>query len=154
MDAAPEVTNLEPGPAIAIRAQLGLEELPSFFGSAFRELVACGADQISGPPFAIYHSFDPQRIDVEAVMPVRAAVPVQGRIHVIDVAGGPAVVVRHTGPYEELGTAYLSLEHLVADHHRARSAAIREVYLTAPTAPPDQRITLVVQPLHSDEHLA
>ena len=155
MDTAPEITNLEPGPAISIRTQLTMAELAGFFEAAFEELTACAGDQLAGPPFAIYHRFGTTEIDVEAVLPVRSPVAARGRVQSIDVAGGPAVQVRHVGPYEELGTAYMSLEQWLSDHHRARAAAIREVYLTGPTVPPAEHVTLVIQPLgEGDEHAA
>jgi AraC family transcriptional regulator len=151
MDTAPEITNLDPGPAISIRAQLTISELPQFFGAAFGELAAHAGDQIAGPPFAIYHAFGMSQIDVEAVMPVRSAVLGHGRVQAIQLDGGPAVQVRHIGPYEELGTAYMSLEHWISDHHCARAAAIREVYLTEPTVPAAEHVTLVIQPLRDVE---
>ncbi len=147
MDTAPEVIQLEPGPAISIRAQVPLSELPSFFADAFHELAGCGAAQIAGPPFAIYHSFDPARIDVEAVMPVRATVAPIGRVQPVSLTGGPAVQVRHVGPYDQVGSAYQSIERWMTDHQRARAGAFREVYLTEPSVPAAEHITLVIQPL-------
>jgi hypothetical protein len=41
----------------------------------------------------------------------------------------------------------MSLDHWLEDHHRARAAAIREVYLSEPTLPPSDHVTLVIQPL-------
>jgi len=146
-DTTPELTDLHAGPAISIRARIAQSELPRFFGSAFGELAACGADQIDGPPLAIYHSFDPQHIDVEAVMPVRAAVPLRGNVVPIVLTGGPAVQIRHVGPYEELGDAYRTIEQWLEDHHRVKHGSIREVYLSPPADPKDKLVTLVVQPL-------
>jgi AraC family transcriptional regulator len=149
MDTPPELTTLPSGPAIAIRAQVTIAELPGFFGSAFGELAACAADQIAGPPFAIYHAFDPARVDVEAVMPLRAPVAPRGRATPIDLAGGPAVQVRHVGPYEELAASYQTIEAWLAEHHRVRSAPMREVYLTGPSVPPAEHVTLVIQPVQA-----
>jgi len=150
MDSAPEMTNLSGGPAIAIRAQISPTEFATFFGGAFGELVAGGADQIAGPPFARYYTFDPQRIDVEVVMPLRNPRPASGRIHAITLAAGPAVQVRHVGPYESLGEAYRSIDQWIEDHHHHRGEVIREVYMTEPSDPPAGRVTLVIQPLQAD----
>lgn len=147
MDTAPEIIDLAPGPAIAIRTQIPVAELPTFFGSAFCELAACGGDAIAGPPFAIYHSFDPDHVDVEAVVPLRASVAVRGRVHEIPLAGGTAVQVRHVGPYDQLGEAYHFLDQWLTDHHQVAADAVREVYLTAPTVPADEHVTLVIQPI-------
>ena len=147
MDNPPEVTALVPGPAIAIRGQVSLAQLPEFFAGALGELAACGATHIAGPPMALYHSFDPARIDVEIAMPVREAIPASGRIKPIALDGGPAVQVRHVGTYEQLGTAYQTIQEWIEDHHRATAGVVREVYLTPASAPAGERVTLVVQPL-------
>jgi effector-binding domain-containing protein len=147
MDTNPEIISLEPGLAIAIRAQLPLTELPAFFGDAFSELTATAIEQAAGPPFAIYHSFDPLRVDVEAVLPVTEPVTASGRAYPLTLEAGQAVQVRHVGRYEELGSAYAAIERWVTDHGRLRSSAVREVYLTPATVPPVDHVTLVVQPL-------
>jgi effector-binding domain-containing protein len=147
MDSEPEIIQLRAGPAISIRAQISLAELPTFFASAFGELAARGAAQIAGSPFAIYHAFDPARIDVEAVMPVRDAIAPIGRAQPRSLPGGPAVQVRHMGPYEDVASSYTTIERWIADHHRSKAGAVREVYLTEPSVPWAEHVTLVIQPI-------
>ncbi|MBE7454676.1 MAG: GyrI-like domain-containing protein [Kofleriaceae bacterium] len=146
MDTVPEVIDLSPGLAIAIRSQLPMSELPGFFGNAFGELAACGAEQIAGPPFAIYHAVDSDTIDVEAVMPVRAPVATRGRVHPLELAGGPAVQVKHIGPYEDLGVTHMTIQQWLEDHHARRAGPVREIYLNEPRLPAEN-ITLVIQPI-------
>ncbi len=147
MDTPPELTTLPAGPAIAVRDQVAMTELPAFFSTAFHDLAEVGGDQLAGPPFAIYHSLGAARIDVEAVMPLRAPVTPTGHVHTLDLAGGPAVQVRHVGAYGELGPAYEAVERWLDEHARARAGAIREVYVTGPSGRPNEQVTLVVQPL-------
>jgi len=147
MDTAPELTTLPAGPAIAVRDQVAMVELPAFFRAAFRDLSACGGAQQAGPPFAIYHLLDGPRIDVEAVMPLRAPVAPTGHVHALELTGGPAVQVRHVGPYRELGPAYEAIDDWIEAHARARAGGFREVYLTGPAVGSTEQITLVVQPL-------
>lgn len=149
MDTVPEVVELPAGPAIGIRAQLTIAELPRFFGEAFCELSACGGDQIAGPPFAAYHGVSPDRIDVEALLPLRSTVPARGRVRATTLAGGPAVQIRHIGPYEELGATYASIGRWLASHRRAAAGPVREIYLSEPSVPATERVTLVVQPLRA-----
>jgi|JI9StandDraft_2_1071091.scaffolds.fasta_scaffold215426_1 effector-binding domain-containing protein len=149
MDTTPELVTLAGTAAIAIRASLGPTELPAFFGPAFGELAACAGAQVAGPPFARYHRVDASGFDVEAVMPVRAPVAVRGRVAAIELAGGPAVLLTHVGPYDQLMATYATLERWLAEHHRTRSDAVREVYLTNPAdgrAPADW-VTQVIQPV-------
>lgn len=149
MDAAPEMVTLAGTPAIAIRTQLTQAELPAFFGRAFGELAACARDRGAGPPFARYHRADASGFDVEAVLPVRAPVAVSGRVAAIELAGGPAVQIKHVGPYDQLMPTYAALDRWLAEHHQARADAVREVYLTNPAEEPDPAdwVTLVIQPV-------
>jgi effector-binding domain-containing protein len=149
MDSTPEVTQLAPGPAIAIRAQVAIAELPKFFADAFHELAERAGDTVAGPPFARYHHFGDHEVDVEAILPLTSAISGAGRVNAIELAGGPAVQIRHVGPYEQLATTYTELEHWIEDHHRDRAEPVREVYLTRPGEVPDpaQWVTLVVQPI-------
>lgn len=147
MDTTPELTTLAGGPAIAIRARLTIPELPGFFGAAFGELAACAADQATGMPFARYHTIEPGKVDVEAVLAVRAPVETSGRVRLIETASGPAVQVVHHGPYEQLGPAYSAIDQWIAEHHRARSGPVQEMYLNEPTVPPVDLVTVVIQPL-------
>jgi effector-binding domain-containing protein len=61
--------------------------------------------------------------------------------------GGPAVQVKHIGPYEDLGQTYVILEKWLEQHHRTRAGAVREVYLSGPAVPPAEHVTVVIQPL-------
>jgi effector-binding domain-containing protein len=148
MDTAPEVTRLSPGPALGIRAEVALADLSRFFGEAFHELVEVAGGEIAGPPFARYHHFG-DLIDVEAMVPLRAPVAGKGRVEAVELAGGPAVRVRHLGPYDQLSSTYTAIEHWLEDHHRERAEPVREVYLTSPGEVPDPArwITDVIQPV-------
>jgi effector-binding domain-containing protein len=149
MDTTPELVTLKPETGIAIREKVPLAKLPAFFGAAFGELAACAGGEVAGPPLARYFAFEPAGVDVEAIFPLRAPVAVTGRIHAVALPGGPAVQVRHVGSYDELGRTYQSIEEWIDDHHEKRADAVREVYLSMPTAPVDERVTLVVQPLQT-----
>jgi len=147
MDTSPELVDLTPSLGIAIRERVPLGELPAFFGAAFAELGRIGGPHMAGPPFAIYHAFAEDAIDVSAAMPVRTKLAPTGRVVPIELAGGPAVRVEHVGPYEELTATYGAIEKWIAEHHRARGGAPREIYMTMPTVPASQQVTVVVQPL-------
>jgi effector-binding domain-containing protein len=147
MDTSPQLVELPPGLGIAIRERVPLSQLPAFFGAAFAELGTAGGSQMTGPPFAIYHAFDQDAVDVSAAMPVRSRLAPAGRAVPIELAGGPAVQVEHVGPYDELSATYGAIEKWIAQNHRRRAGAPREIYMTMPTVPPSQQVTLVVQPL-------
>jgi effector-binding domain-containing protein len=148
MDYTFEKTQLASGPGIAIRETHRIAELPAFFAGAFTELdtaaKAAGA-QIAGRPFARYFSVASDAVDVEAVFPLTAPVVDAGRIHVIDLEGGPAVQTLHVGSYDGLHGAYAALERWLQDQGATPGGPVREVYLTGPDVPQDQQQTLIVQ---------
>lgn len=136
---------------IAVRATLPVAELPRFFaegyGELFRAAAAAGA-QVAGAPFARYLSITPEAVEIEAVMPVTAAVPPAGRVYAVDLPAGHAAQAKHVGPYEDLAAVYQELDAWIAEHHRCRAGATREVYLTDPSvADPARYETLVIQPI-------
>ena len=148
MDSIPETTELAGGPAVAIREQHAVTELPAFFSGAFAELMAFAGEAISGPPAARYHRVDRGVVDVEVVFPVRASVPVHGRVKLVQLEAGPAVQVRHIGSYEDLRPTYASIQEWLKSHHAGPAGPPREIYLTGPkdVRSPEEHITLVVQP--------
>lgn len=88
---------------------------------------------------------EPGRRYVEAVFPLTAPVVDAGRIHVIDLEGGPAVQTLHVGSYDGLHGAYAALERWLQDQGATPGGPVREVYLTGPDVPQDQQQTLIVQ---------
>lgn len=146
---------LPPVQALGIRATVPMSALPRFFGEAFHELAAAATSEgrsMAGPPFARYHSVATETIDVEAVMPIRGATGTTGRVHPVDLAGGPAIQVHHVGPYDGIKPAYEAIARWMAEHRRAPAEPPREVYLTDPQAVPDPNRweTLVIQPLRPE----
>ena len=146
-DTAPHLTTLPTSNAISIREHVPMAALGDFFGRAFGALAARAADKMAGPPFAIYHAIDADDVDVEAAVPVRAQIDPVGSIHPITVEGGAAVEVRHTGPWNTVGEAYNAIAAWMQDHHYTRGAAPREIYLSDPSVPEKNRVTVILQPV-------
>jgi effector-binding domain-containing protein len=153
MDYTFEEVQLARGPGIAIRETQPIAELPAFFAEAFTELdtVAKAASaQLAGPPLARYFSVSPDAVDVQAVFPLTAPAADAGRVHAIDLEGGPAAQTLHAGSYEGLHGAYAALERWLQDQGATPAGPVREIYLTGPDAPQDQQQTLIVQPIVAD----
>jgi effector-binding domain-containing protein len=149
MHTSAEIIHLEPGPAISIRRDIALPDLPAFFASAFAELAICAGEQAAGPPFAIYHAIERGSVDVSACLPVRTRVAVRGRVLPLDLERGQAIQLKHVGGYEDLHATYAALDRWIEEHHRIRSGPMREVYESSPETPPAERITRVIQPVQA-----
>lgn len=90
-----------------------------------------------GAPFARYHDYTPERIDLEVGLPVAQALEGAGRIQAGELPGGPVAATRHFGPYDQLGQAYDALAAWIKQQGRESSRAPWEVYLTNPAELPN-----------------
>ena len=55
-----------------------------------------------------------------------------GQVYGTELAGGPAAVTLHHGPYAEIGPAYHTISGWVQDHGHELNGGPREVYLNTP----------------------
>jgi effector-binding domain-containing protein len=90
----------------------------------------------AGPLQVVYHA--DQVLDEESSAPIEVCFPVAapfegaGEVYGTELAGGPAAVTVHRGPYAEIGPAYHTVSGWVADHGHELAGGPREVYLNVP----------------------
>lgn len=147
-----EIVDREPQHAAAVRGELPVEELPSFFGDAFTKVmtaVAAAGGQIVGPPFGYYPAMPGAVVVVEAGFPTSAPVEASGDVHGLVLPGGPAAVVVHVGPFDALEQTYAELMAWMADRGHRPAVGMWESYLSDPEAEPDPSTwrTEIVWPL-------
>ena len=90
----------------------------------------------AGPLQVVYHA--DQVLDEDTPAPIEVCFPVAapfdgaGEVYGTELAGGPAAVTVHRGPYAEIGPAYHTVSGWVADHGHELAGGPREVYLNDP----------------------
>ena len=129
-----------------VRGRVGTEGLPEFLGGAFGEVMqTLTAQRMApcGPPFGRYVVTD-DGFEVEAGFPCRGTVVPAGRVEAGTLAGGPAAVVVHRGPYETVGAAYDAAGRWLVEQGYEPAGAAWESYLDPPEVPEPR--TLVVIP--------
>jgi effector-binding domain-containing protein len=90
----------------------------------------------AGPLQVVYHA--DQVLDEDTPAPIEVCLPVAapfdgtGEVYGTELAGGPAAVTVHRGPYAEIGPAYHTVSGWVADHGHELAGGPREVYLNDP----------------------
>jgi effector-binding domain-containing protein len=90
----------------------------------------------AGPLQVVYHA--DQVLDEESSAPIEICFPVaapfegSGEVYGTELAGGPAAVTVHRGPYAEIGPAYHTVSGWIADHGHELAGGPREVYLNVP----------------------
>jgi effector-binding domain-containing protein len=137
---SPEIVELEPQEAVAVRGEVAFTELPAFFERAFREAAeAANASGVAiiGPPFGFYPAMPAETVVVEAGFPVAARPEPHGDAHRFVLPGGRAVRAVHVGPYETMGQTYEDLQAWMAQHQLEPAVGMWECYLSDPEAEPD-----------------
>lgn len=146
------VKELEPQPIVSIRTKCHA----AIIGSTLAEILPEVFRYIrqndmwpSGPPFTRYHGFDETEVDIEGGMPVKIALPAQGRILAGELPGGRFVTTIHVGPYEKLPEAHDALHVWMREQKVEPAGAQWEYYITDPGKEPDpnKRQTELVWPI-------
>jgi DNA-binding transcriptional MerR regulator len=132
-------------PILLIDTRTSWGELKEFFDVAYPRLVAHVArhgGQIAGPPGASYgdgHGIDLDDVAVSAWLPVDAGLPADpaagvrpGRLPETRLA-----VALHVGAFDNMGGTYGAVGAWVAEHDRAVTGPLQELYLAGPPAVPD-----------------
>lgn len=138
---------LQEQPTLVMTAKLTVAEISSFLGKAYAAVAEQAGKSglvMTGPPFARYRPLDPDysRFEVEAGFPVDRSAPVTGEVASSTLPGGPAAVVTHVGPYEEMKPAYEATERWISEHDGG------------PGGTPVGGLLLRSQPATRPEHLA
>ena len=143
MSDVPEVRELTPRPAAAVRVTTTLPELGQAYGthlpSIAGRLAELGAD-VSGPPYGRYHAFEQEAIDVEIGIPVAAplgALPAladagEGELGASELPGGRVAFALHRGPYEGLSGTYDRLQTWMTENGHEPGGAPWELYVDDP----------------------
>lgn len=142
-----EVVQVESQLVAGLRARVAEGDLGEFFGRAVQAAAAAGP-LVVGPVTAVYHEDAGDGFDVTIGVPVSSVPDVALGLETVELPGGAALRVVHTGPYESLGEAYRDLEAELARRGASRTLAW-ERYLAGPVDDPDPATwtTEVVIPL-------
>jgi effector-binding domain-containing protein len=146
-----ELSSIDPQPVIMIRSRATAEDLPEIFEGSFARLIAyleeIGED-ISGPPFVIYHDMLSEEPDVEMCLPITKMVPGNTEIECREIALSDAATTAHTGPYEEIESAYMALAEWIKENGYEPTGECYEFYLNDPgTTSPEDLQTVLFMPV-------
>ena len=99
----------------------------------------------TGPIVCLLPRTDDESILLQMGAPITDPPPGE---RIIELPAGPVAVVRHVGPYEEMGLADLALHAWAEERDRAPAGPLRELYRNDPAlVPPEALETDVILPL-------
>jgi effector-binding domain-containing protein len=140
-----EIRDLTPQPTAAVRVTQPMAELdlPALFDEHLPNVAHRLADmgvQPAGPPYARYHAFGPEHVDVEIGIPVASPVPNvpaladarPGELGSSDLPGGLAAIAVHRGSYDGLSGVYDQLHDWIHGQGREEGPAPWESYVDDP----------------------
>jgi effector-binding domain-containing protein len=142
MDA--EIRELTPQPTAAVRLQAPTSELTGLFDEHLPNIAHRLADmgvQPAGPPYARYHEYSPQTVDVEIGIPVASPVPnvpaleevASGEMAAAELPGGAVAITVHRGAYGGLAQTYDGLHDWIHAQGREERSGPWESYVDDPS---------------------
>jgi effector-binding domain-containing protein len=142
MDYEIEVEELEAQPTLCRHATTTQEAIGQVFDQHMPALwaeVQARGYQPAGAPYARYHKWDEDGVEVEIGIPLAAPVTnlVMEGSEPGELPGGRAGRLVHMGAYEGLMGAYQAFEGWLRESGEAAAGAPWEVYVTDPTSEPD-----------------
>ena len=137
---------------VSVRERHALAEMQEFFGRAWGELYGylarLGATPV-GEPFALYHEFGPDGVDIEACVWYVGDVPSADTIVARVLPAATVAETIHVGPYDDLPKAYEALTGWITQHGLEPVGPVRETYLNepGPDVPPSTYRTRIEMPI-------
>ena len=145
MDLQVEQVELTEQPTAVVRAHVPRDEIGSFLGEAYGEVIAAiGAQGVQpvGMPFGRYLP-GPEEFHVEAGFPTSAPVRPAGRVVAGTFPGGSAITILYRGAYDGVGAAYEAGEAWLAAHGWVVTAPPWETYLDDPEVPEPRTLVCI-----------
>lgn len=145
----------EPTTVAAVRrATVRMDELGSFYDTAYRQVAAAVAavgGRIVGPAIGWYHGMPTDTADVAGGFPVTGVAlgALPGDCDVVEIPGGRVIVGHYVGSYDGLGEAWSQVEQWRVKRGFEGRGDFWEVYVTEPSpdGDPAANETLLVLPL-------
>jgi effector-binding domain-containing protein len=146
------IRKLERTPVLFVHKEVPLTGIPAALGEAYNAVFAYAASRgvhPSGAPYARYFTVSPEKVVLDAGIPLLGPLAGEGVVESGVLPAGEAAVTTHIGRYEEMEPAYAAMRAWMRANGRQEAGAPWEIYLSDPQQEPDPATwrTEVVWPL-------
>ncbi len=86
----------------------------------------------NGALLAIYHSYSPEKIDMECAVPLDKTAKGEGEIKVSEMKAGKVAKLNYYGAYDKMEGAHNALHKWIDDNHKKMNGSPWEVYVSDP----------------------
>lgn len=145
-----EIITTKKTTAIAIRETVKVGEIPQAMGLMFLELGPLLGKEVRciGPPFALYHSWSGDEMDMDVGFPVAGKGVTKGKVRPIELPAVRAAVTMHVGPYETISETYTKMMAWMSEKGYKPLDYMWEEYLNGPQdTPPEKLMTRLIWPI-------
>jgi effector-binding domain-containing protein len=137
---------------LTIKTSCKPDQISNSLGKCYGEISAYMMKnklEFAGQPFAIYHKYGLQGVEMEAGIPVAKAGKSSGRIVAKELKAGPVAMVAHYGKYEDSEKAHAFVDSWLTQNKKQATGSPWEVYVTDPAKEkdPNKWLTEVYYPL-------
>jgi effector-binding domain-containing protein len=135
-----ELREVQSQPIASIRATTTPEEIGKTLTGDLSKIYGLLAQQgirPTGPPIAVYHEFEPNRVVFESGVPIAGSFQSNGEIKPSALPSGRAAFTRHIGPYKGLGGAHEAVRQWIEANRYVHAGPDWEIYPMPPGGEPD-----------------
>jgi effector-binding domain-containing protein len=148
-----EMAPVNPQQVMTFRLTSSMDSFPAKLSAMYpvieKTLSAEGLKQ-SGPTFAIYHLYSPEKVDFEAGIPVNKKGTTMGVVIAKELKGCTTAMTEYKGPYNDrMKTAHDQIHEFIKSSHKEMAGAPWEVYVTGPGTETDSTkfVTKIYYPI-------
>jgi effector-binding domain-containing protein len=146
-----EIITTQAQASIALREKVKVKDISQAMGRLYGEIYGYMEKKgipLAGPPFAYYHAWSEQEVDLECGFPTVGTVKGEGRFETFTLPSVRAVVGMHIGPYPDIVKTYTEVQKWMKENAHQPADQMWEVYLNDPSiTPPEKLMTQIVWPL-------
>jgi effector-binding domain-containing protein len=140
-------------PYIGIRTTVSEAEIGTALGNLYTRLMEYAEKNkfvVSGSPFTIVYAYSPEKVEMQACLPLQKAGKTEGDIEAARMEAGINAEVDFYGRYEDTGRGHTAIDYWMHLNGKQASGPPYEVYVTDPGMEPDTNkwLTRICYPIN------